>query len=116
MIEQCKSCGGIYATGDLETFAGTPCECGLRSSDLLAVQTIPAFAVMPPDGWDDDFKPIDSLAWDAEKAWIRFCHPALRREAYEADGFKAVPVTVTIHSANSNIMESEDSDNKENGA
>ena len=52
----------------------------IASHELLAVQTIPGFAVMPPDGWDDDFKPIDSLAWDAEQAWIRFCHPALKRE------------------------------------
>lgn len=37
MIEQCKNCGGIYATEHLETFAGTPCECGLRSSAVFCI-------------------------------------------------------------------------------
>lgn len=52
-----------------------------------------AFAVMPPWGFDDDFEP-DHLGWTEEEAWHAFCWPALRREAYEADGF--VPVSVIL--------------------
>ena len=65
-----------------------------------AIQTIQAFAIRPPGGWDDDLPPIDSLASTAEQAWIRFCAPALNREKLEADGFAAVPVTAVIYSAN----------------
>ena len=29
MIEQCKNCGGLYASGQIEMIAGTPCQCRL---------------------------------------------------------------------------------------
>lgn len=29
-IESCKKCGGLYATENMEMFAGTPCKCGTR--------------------------------------------------------------------------------------
>ena len=54
--------------------------------------TLKGYAIKPPGGWDEDFTASESWALTAEKAWHRFCHYALRREAYEAHGFKAVPV------------------------
>jgi hypothetical protein len=68
-------------------------------SKTPAVATFLGYAVMPPTGWDDDFRAQDSLAYTADGAWRRFCYPALRREAYEQDGFRAVPVTVEIRAA-----------------
>lgn len=32
MIELCKTCGGLYATENMEMFAGTPCKCLLPSA------------------------------------------------------------------------------------
>lgn len=31
MILTCTACGGLYATENLESFAGTPCRCGTHS-------------------------------------------------------------------------------------
>lgn len=30
MVKSCHRCGGLYATEHLESFAGTPCRCGIR--------------------------------------------------------------------------------------
>ena len=54
--------------------------------------TLNGYAIKPPCGWDEDFTASESRALTVEKAWHRFCYPALQREAYEAQGFKAVPV------------------------
>lgn len=53
---------------------------------------------MPPGGFDDDFTlDIFDVAETAELAWWRFCYPALRRDAYEAEGFAPVTVIVEVH-------------------
>lgn len=59
-------------------------------------QTFQAWAIMPPDGWDNNFRARDSLRETREGAWERFCYPALDRAAFESDGFKSVNVDVTI--------------------
>ncbi len=33
MIRQCLKCGGLFATENLESFAGTPCRCGNLRED-----------------------------------------------------------------------------------
>lgn len=62
-----------------------------------SIDKLEGFAICPPGGFDEDFKASESWAKTKEAAWIRFCHPALKREAYEADGFKPVRVTITFH-------------------
>ena len=70
---------------------------GIGSSALL--DSFSGYAIRPPDGvWDDDFPIKDSVAYTEEGAWQKFCRPALRREAYEGDGFRAVPVMIEIRS------------------
>lgn len=59
-------------------------------------QELTGWAIRPPEGFDEDYPAANSFAGDAESAWARFCFPALRREAYEADGFRPVKVKVTI--------------------
>jgi hypothetical protein len=54
------------------------------------------YAIKAPMGLACHFSMEDSLAASPDAAWSRFCHPSLRREGYEADGFKAVPVTITV--------------------
>lgn len=52
------------------------------------------YSIMPPWGFDGDFVAADSIARTKDTAWEKFCHPALKREAYEGDGFKAVKVKI----------------------
>lgn len=66
------------------------------SNQMKHREEIDAYAIIPPWGWDDDFKAHESLAKDPEGAWERFCRPALRKEGFEEDGFEAVPVTMMI--------------------
>ena len=60
-------------------------------------ETTEAYAIVPPDKDDLAEMPmIDSLAFTEEDAWKKFCGVVLKREAYEADGFKAKKVKLTI--------------------
>jgi len=60
-------------------------------------QVVERFAVVPSDESDlEDFELLDSVGRAPKTSWYRFCNPSLRREAYEADGFKAKKVRITI--------------------
>ena len=63
---------------------------------MKPVRQFNAWAIKPPQGWDDDFRPQDSVAYTDAGAWDKFCRPALKRSGYEADGFRPVPVVVVI--------------------
>lgn len=55
------------------------------------------YAIIPPDeSYLDDFSLKDGLGNSETEAWANFCYPALRREGYEADGFKAKRVGIII--------------------
>lgn len=55
------------------------------------------YAIKPPsDGMLTDFPFSESISITKDGAWKKFCYPALRREAYENDGFKAVKVKMTL--------------------
>jgi hypothetical protein len=60
------------------------------------VGSFSGYAIMPPNGWDDNYPSHHSLAYTPEGAWHRFCHPSLLRETYEQNGFRAVRVTIEI--------------------
>ncbi len=36
MIRSCEKCGGLYATENMEMFAGTPCVCGAPRKESVA--------------------------------------------------------------------------------
>lgn len=77
----------------------------LPSSDLLEIEVLNRYAIMPPEGFDKDFRASQSIALSEEGAWFKFCNPALNRKAYEADGFKPVKLRVGISISNSVISE-----------
>lgn len=58
--------------------------------------TLMRWAVFSPNSDHENFPPQDTIAKTADEAWERFCYPALRREGYEADGFMARKVKLTI--------------------
>jgi len=60
-------------------------------------EKIKLFAIVPPKKlYLDDFSMVQTLAPTEDGSWQRFCHPALIKEGFEKDGFKAKLVTVTI--------------------
>lgn len=60
-------------------------------------QTLDCYAIIPPDDSDlDEFVLIEGAGTTPDRAWEKFCSPALRREGYEADGFAAKLCTLTI--------------------
>ncbi len=55
------------------------------------------YAVIPPDEtYLDDFHLRNGIGRNEDEAWEKFCYPSLRRSGYEADGFKAKKVKITI--------------------
>lgn len=46
MIKVCEKCGGLYATENGETFAGTPCMCNVRSIGGIIIPSRPPIGVV----------------------------------------------------------------------
>ncbi len=63
------------------------------------IPVIEGFVICPDeqsikDGWLEDFPIEKSFAPTVDEAWQKFCHPALKREGYENDGFQAIKATI----------------------
>lgn len=64
------------------------------------MEIIKGYVIAPPEdmekGFSKDFPLFETFAPTINHAWARFCHPSLRREGYENDGFKAVKATIKL--------------------
>lgn len=55
------------------------------------------YAIKPPEAdMLTDFPFSESMALTISGAWDKFCIPALKREGFEKDGFKAVKIKLTL--------------------
>ena len=62
------------------------------------ISELKGFCIMPKP--KSDFKELDcqlTFSQTEEKAWEKFCNPALNRKAYEDSGYKAVPVVIKMY-------------------
>lgn len=55
------------------------------------------YAISPPEvDMLAEFPFSESMSMTKSGAWDKFCSPALKREGFEKDGFKAVKIRLTL--------------------
>ena len=69
-------------------------------ADIVENPSIEAWFIGPPE-FNDDYRFKDMVlnnyaGRNAEQAWLNFCHPALKREAYEAEGWRPYLVKIQL--------------------
>ena len=60
-------------------------------------EVVEGWAICPPTKEElTEFPLRKSMAMGPDLAWEKFCAPSLRRDGFERDGFKAIPIRITI--------------------
>lgn len=60
-------------------------------------KTIKGFVVASPKLPNAEILEFFDVRKNPEAAWKAFCGMALKKSAFEEEGYRAVPVTITLH-------------------